>query len=264
MYGISSPLPSFYTEDLLYEANEDNYVVRDFIDIINTVTYQLFIRTLLKYNVFLQVAEEHNPNYLEYLWLLAGLEEKSASSVTQEELPLLRYGGIFNQAPRSALGLKTVLKDALGVEVRIEQCIPCVVSIPMQDRTRLGVANSMLGETTHIGSETEDATHLFRIVIGPVASQDAAGFLPGGSSYRKADFLTGRYLDRPLDYEFRILIDADKITPVRPGDPHCSMLGINTWFAPPAGTATVAACFSGNSAGGNTRGRPRRTSRCYV
>ncbi|MFO8111269.1 MAG: type VI secretion system baseplate subunit TssG [Desulfosalsimonadaceae bacterium] len=35
LYGISSPLPTFYTEELMHEAAEDESVCRDFIDVIN-------------------------------------------------------------------------------------------------------------------------------------------------------------------------------------------------------------------------------------
>ncbi|MGB9701073.1 MAG: type VI secretion system baseplate subunit TssG, partial [Thermodesulfobacteriota bacterium] len=35
LYGSSSPLPTFYTEDLLAEAMEEETVTRDFIDIFN-------------------------------------------------------------------------------------------------------------------------------------------------------------------------------------------------------------------------------------
>ena len=262
LYGISSPLPSFYTEDLLYEASEDNTVTRDFLDILSTANYQLFIRGLLKYNLFLQVVEEHNPAYLEYLCLLAGLDENTATGLCPEELILLRYGGILNMSPRSALGLKTILKDALNTEVRVEQCIPCMVKIPEEQRTTLGAANAVLGENTHLGSETEDATHMFRIFIGPVPAESAADYLPGGAAYKRADFLSSHYIDRPLDYEFVILIDSKGIRPISPGDPGSSLLGINTWFAPPKGTCTVEAGFSGNNFGGDTRGRPRRNFRC--
>ncbi len=263
IYGISSPLPSFYTEDLLYEANEDKSVTRDFIDIINSVTYQLLIRTLLKYNIFIQIVEEHQPAYLEYLCLLAGLDEKTAKGLCPDELVLLRYGGIMNQAPHSALGLKTMLMDALGTNVDIEQCIPCMVTIPEENRTFLGLSNNALGENTHIGSEIEDSMQMFQIIIGPVTSERTGDFMPGGKFYRKADFLTSSYLDRPLDYEFRILIDVNSLKPVTPGDTECSALGINTWFAPPPGTRTLEASFSGGDSAGYTRGRPRRNLRCY-
>lgn len=262
IYGISSPLPSFYTEDLLYEASEDNSVTRDFLDIISTASYQLFIRALLKYNLFLQVVEEHDPAYLEYICLLAGLDENTARGLCPEELILLRYGGILNLAPRSALGLKTILKDALGTDINLEQCIPCMVPIPHDQRTRLGSANSVLGESTHLGSEIEDSTQMFRIVIGPVPSKKAAEFLPGGISYKRASFLASRYIDTPIDYEFLILIDAEGMKPLTPGKPNTALLGVNTWFAPPAGISTVKAVFSGNSCGGDTRGRPRRNFRC--
>ncbi len=258
MYGISSPLPSFYTEDLLYEVSDDITVTRDFLDILNTVTYQLFIRTLLKYNLFLQVVEEHNESYLEYLYYLAGLGDIREGGFDSDAMLLLRYGGILNQFPRSALGLRTILREALGVEVTLEQCVPCRLKIPDEDIWVLGIRNNVLGETTHLGSETQDAMEFFRIVIGPVPAVEADDFLPGGVQYNKAEMLTSHYLDRPLDYEFKILIDGRQVEAICLGAGNNNCLGVTTWFRPLAGTENITAFFSGGNSMNENRRRPWR------
>lgn len=249
LYGTSSPLPSFYTEDLLHEASDDKSVTRDFLDVLNTVVYQLFIRSLLKYNLFLQITEEHDHRYLERLYCLAGLGETLSSEMPSDELSLFRYSGIMNQSPRSALGLQTILHDALGQPVAIEQCVNRMVEIPRDQRAMLGVANATLGDDLHLGSEIADCMQLFRVVIGPVAAGVAAEYLPGGAMYRRADFLTTRYLNMPLDYEFKILIEVNNALPVCLGDSRCACLGINSWFLNDTCGENISACFTAGRAG---------------
>jgi len=44
LYGASSPLPTFYTEDLMDEASNDESVCRDFLDIIHQRLYHLWFQ----------------------------------------------------------------------------------------------------------------------------------------------------------------------------------------------------------------------------
>jgi type VI secretion system protein ImpH len=260
LYGTSSPLPSFYTEDLLNEASDDKSVTRDFLDVLNTVIYQLFIRSLLKYNLFLQVSEEHDNRYLERLYCLAGLGESLPPDASAEEKSLFRYSGIMNQSPRSALGLRTILRDALGQKVTIEQCVTRMVVIPEDQRAVLGLANMVLGEDLHLGSEIADCMQLFRIIIGPVNANQTADYLPGGTMYRRADFLTNRYLNMPLDYELKILISSGGIQPVCLGDRQCACLGVNSWFIADNNEECITASFTAGRAGINHEQYPRRIS----
>jgi len=259
LYGTSSPLPSFYTEDLLHEASDDKSVTRDFLDVLNTGIYQIFIRSLLKYNLFLQITEEHDNRYLERLYCLAGLGESLPPDVSADERSLFRYSGIMSQSPRSALGLRSILRDALGMQVEIEQCVVRMVAIPEDQHPLLGINNVVLGEDLHIGSEIADCMQLFRIVIGPVEAKQAADYLPGGAMYRRADFLTTRYLVMPLDYELKILIDTDGIGSVRLGDNQCACLGINSWFIA-ENEECITACFTAGRAGACHDQNPRRIS----
>lgn len=260
LYGTSSPLPSFYTEDLLSEAGDDKSVTRDFFDILNTGIYQLFIRSLLKYNLFLQISEEHAPGYLERLYCLAGLGERLPADLSADERSLFRYSGIMSQSPRSALGLRTILADALGQQVEVEQCVSRMVPIPADQQALLGFANMVLGEDLHLGSEIADCMQLFRVVIGPVAAGVAAEYLPGGAMYRRADFLITRYLNMPLDYELTIMIDTHGLSSVCLGDSRSASLGINSWFIADNNLEPITASFTAGRAGTDFNQQSRRIS----
>ncbi len=234
LYGTSSPLPSFYTEDLLYEAAEDKSVTRDFIDIVNSSVYSLFVSSLLKYNLFLQVCEEQNREYLERIYCLMGLGNAEFQSPAGEEArrSLLRYAGIMSQQPRSALGLKTMLSDALqGIAVNIRQCVPQMVSVPVDQRTALGVTNATLGEDMYMGSEIADCMGKFSIVIGPVPPGKFSACLPGGTVLNRAVFLVDKYLNSPLEYDFELLFDRAGIPACSLGEPSGALLGVNCWLA---------------------------------
>ncbi|MDY6951668.1 MAG: type VI secretion system baseplate subunit TssG, partial [Thermodesulfobacteriota bacterium] len=105
LYGPSSPLPTFYTEELMDEAAEDESVARDFVDIINHRLFLLLFRCWTKYRQFIHVVEERNGDYLERLFSLLGLGGETLRKDVADPHALLRYIGLFTQFPRSAVGL---------------------------------------------------------------------------------------------------------------------------------------------------------------
>jgi type VI secretion system protein ImpH len=234
LYGTSSPLPSFYTEDLLVEAGDDKSVTRDFIDIVNSTIYPLFVRSLLKYNLFLQICEEQDRESLKRIYCLMGMGDSSDRTSADEETrrSLLRYAGIMSQHPRSALGLKTILSDALqGIAVHIRQCIAQMVPVPADQRNSLGITNATLGEDMYIGSEIPDCMGKFRILIGPVPPEQVSACLPGGTVLRQAGFLVNQYLTSPLAYDFEVLFDRAGIPAISLGEQSGALLGVNSWLA---------------------------------
>ncbi len=131
LYGASSPLPTFYTEDLMDEASKDESVSREFWDVVNQRFYQLLFQCWLKYRQFFQVAENGGEDDLERLYSLLGLGEERHRADMPAPTTLFRYIGLFTQRPRSALGLKTLLSDALGAApLDVTPCVERRAKIP--------------------------------------------------------------------------------------------------------------------------------------
>jgi type VI secretion system protein ImpH len=230
LYGSSSPLPTFYTEDLFDEAAEDLSVTRDFIDIFNHRLYLLLFRCWTKYRLFLQVIEENNPEVLGKLFCLIGLGEKELRKDLPEAYSLIRYTGLFTQFPKSASGLQTLLHDALGkIPVRVIPCVKRVVKIPPDQRLFLGKSGSRLGEETFLGEEIDDRMGKFRIRLGPLKSNPFHSLLPGSSDHQRLAFLTRFYLLDVLEYDIELILAEKEAKPVSLGEPEWSRLGLDTW-----------------------------------
>ena len=99
------------------EASNDESVCRDFLDIIHQRLYHLWFQCWSKYRLIIRVVEENNPIERERLLCFIGLGEKELADSVPDAFSLLRYTGILTQYPRSAMGLKTILRDALGMNV---------------------------------------------------------------------------------------------------------------------------------------------------
>jgi type VI secretion system protein ImpH len=233
LYGCTSPLPTFYTEDLLEEAAQDESVSRDFLDIINQRIYDLLFQGWLKYRQFLQVAEEKDADHLERLYCLLGLgSEMSRRSQDQasDAYGLLRYIGLFTQYPRSAAGLAALLSDALqGVALRIVPCIPRQARIPSSQRFQVGLSGSRLGVDSYVGEEIEDRMGKFRIQIGPLDRAGFVEFTPGSKKHATLVALTAMYVTEPLTCEVELILAPRAAQTVCLGDPRRAVLGVASW-----------------------------------
>ncbi len=231
LYGVSSPLPTFYTEDILSEALEDQTVSRDFIDIINHRIYELFFKCVTKYRQTFQVVEDGNNEHVQRLYSLVGLGEDKLRENIPASYCLPRYIGLFTQFPRSAMGLKTLIQDALGeIPVAVIPCIKRNVKIPADQRISLGVKNGALGTDCFLGDEIEDKSGKFRLRIGPMNKKNFLSCSPGNEGFKKFVFLTNLYMVEPLDYDIELIMEKDQKKTTCLGDTNWSSLGVNTWI----------------------------------
>ncbi|UCE52962.1 MAG: type VI secretion system baseplate subunit TssG, partial [Desulfobacterales bacterium] len=191
LYGSVSPLPTFYTEDLIDEEAEDESVSRDFIDILNQRLFALLFECWGKYQQYLQVVEQESSAHIDRLFCLLGLGEKTLRKDITEPHRLLRYLGLFTQFPHSALGLKTLLDDAFGaIPVEVIPCVERIAKIPQSQTLRLGASGCRLGADTYLGDELPDRMGKFRIRLGPLTGADFKRFSPGTEDFERLAFLT--------------------------------------------------------------------------
>ncbi|MDO5483587.1 MAG: type VI secretion system baseplate subunit TssG [Desulfovibrionaceae bacterium] len=159
LYGASSPLPTFYVEDLLAESRADRSAGRDFLDIFNRVFYELFLRGgWFRYHPMRAVQEQQDQSFAEQLLALAGLGEAPLRQGMRDTLALAGFAGLLSQFPRSAAGLQAFLAGLFHLRCHICQCVPRKAPIPSDQLCRLGMNEHMLGENAVLGEVLDDAS----------------------------------------------------------------------------------------------------------
>jgi type VI secretion system protein ImpH len=245
LYGSVSPLPTFYTEDLIDEEAQDESVSRDFIDILNQRLFALLFECWGKYQQYLQVVEQENSAYIDRLFCLLGLGEKTLRKDITEPSRLLRYIGLFTQFPHSALGLETLLGDAFGATpVEVIPCVERIAKIPQSQTLRLGVAGCRLGVDTYLGDELPDRMGKFRIRLGPLTGTHFKRFSPGTEDFERLALLTDLYFVEPLEYDVELILAGSEARTVCLGDPMRASLGVDSWIFSTPELGEVRAIFS--------------------
>ncbi len=234
LYGVASPLPAYYTEDLFEEEREDRHAVREFLDIVHYAVYPLLFDAWSKYRLEQRVVEDGDTDLLGRLYAFVGLDD---ADLRADLLPgsalLLRYAGLLNQRPRSALGLRTLLADAYGeAKVDVGCCVADTVPIPDNQRCRLGVQGHCLGVEAWLGCEIDDCSNRIRITFKDVPEALFHHLLPGAAGHEQLCLLIRFYLTDPLivDVEMQLRHEDTKAARLTRG--LWSRLGVDSWVMP--------------------------------
>jgi type VI secretion system protein ImpH len=235
LYGVSSPLPTYYTEDLFEEEREGRHATRDFLDIVHHAMYPLLFDAWRKYRIQLRVIEDGDKSLLDHLFSFVGLDDRKMRGKLPFSADLLRYAGLFNQRPRSASGLKTLLSDVFRpARVEIDSCVLRALPIPLDQRLRLGLQANCLGEDTHLGSEIDDYSSSLTVRLSDLPHGLFQELLPGTEENERLKFLTRFYLVDPLEIKVELQLRHQDARSARTLDAagNWSQLGLNTWLNP--------------------------------
>ncbi|MGH9362701.1 MAG: type VI secretion system baseplate subunit TssG [Thermoanaerobaculia bacterium] len=230
VYGTSSPLPAFYTEDLLQDDSDDS-LVREFLDLFHHRLISLLYRVWGKYRYPLQFRPGGADLLSRRLLALSGLSPELIPG--ERRVPpvrLLAYIGLLTQLPRSASALRGVLADHFPqVRVEVEQCAGQRLAIPPGERNRLGRRNSRLGDDLSLGESVFDRSATFRIVLGPSELEVFLDFLPPGAGAARLRELVDLVNADALDYQIELRICREAIPELCLSSP-TALLGWSTWL----------------------------------
>lgn len=245
LYGTSSPLPVWYTEELIEAELEDNTTAKSLIDVFQQRINTLFYQSSTKYRLIQKLIEERSSFYSKMLFRLIGITKSESSEALPDPHQILRYILLFRQQPRSAAGLEALLEDALKeIQVKVIQCVHRKVQIPHFQRLVLGKQSNSLGLDAMLGDEIEDTVGKMIIRIGPVSLERFHNLLNGSQECKIMFFLIESYINVPLECDLQIVLEENEAKTVELGNPQFSCLGKNSWLFSGATPGTLNSTIS--------------------
>ena len=231
LYGVSSPLPAFYTEELIEAAQEDRTTAQTLLDAIHQHLFDLYIAAREKHRPVDATVERDDVRFVNMLRSLVGLRDPAMRRVLPQPDRMLRYVALLGPQQRSAEGLRTLLADALGdMEVAVEQCVDRRVRIPAGARMLLGRQSHVLGRNAVIGVHVSDCMSRFRVHIGPLDAERFHALVNRHNHWRWLVGMIGFYMDTPLQCELELVLEEGAGETTVVGDPALSQLGTTTWL----------------------------------
>ena len=230
LYGVASPLPAFYTEDLIDAAQDDRTGAQAFLDLIHQHLYGLYCRAMEKYRPLQLSVEDGRELFRDLLCALVGLRDETLREALPQGDSLLRYIGLLGVRMRSAEGLETLLQAAFALPVDVGQCVQREVRIPPRSRLRLGEQANLLGGNALLGHFVDDATGKIRVTLGPVDGERFNGLINDAEQWRLLVALIRFYVRGPLECELVVRLKPGSLPPARLGERGGNQLGSNSWL----------------------------------
>jgi type VI secretion system protein ImpH len=230
LYGVASPLPGYYTEELLDEEWEEREAGRYFLDVIHQHLYPLLYKAWVKYRFSHNAIESDDERYWEIIYSILGLPEefREFGDLSGQ---FIKYAGIISQRPKTQSGLNVILSDYLeSIEVNIEPCVRRQVSIVEHQRCKLSSINNVLGVSSVIGKQICDRSGKYNLHIGPLTGEQFQALLTDRKHVKFIRTVSDLFLAQPLQCDIILHLDKDAVKPTCLGEPGYSSLGQSTWL----------------------------------
>ncbi len=235
LYGINSPLPRCYHEQIAFQENilgEGNIPLQNFLDIFNNRFYWLYYQSWKKYRFYLYLNGGENNKITERInsFIGRGVFTRNFSSGLSD-FTLLKYAGVFSQRVRNKEGLRILLSHLFPhFKINVKEFV--LHWVELADGPTLGSGNLLLGLNSFAGRSTIDYQSRICIEIGPISFEDYLEFLPGSENAKKLNELLKLYLNDGLEYNLKFKIIADTIISVAWNDDRLR-LGSTYWLGKP-------------------------------
>jgi len=199
LYGTSSPLPTFYTERII--GNEDDEL-KQFYDLFNHQAISLLYEAWGKYRF-----TQHTSSFTSGLLALCGIDQKQLAALKYIKMPqLISIAGLLACRLSSTELLTQALKALFDdVDIVILPLQGDCIDIPIDQLNCLGLNNIELGESLVLGAEVVDCNEI-SIDIMLKASSQLEQWLPGERNNEMARELIDLLLDTPVNYELKVQV----------------------------------------------------------
>lgn len=231
LYGQSSPLPTWYTEDIVHEELDD-HAVKDFLDLFQHRAVSLLQRCWTKYRYYREYRPDGSDPISQWLFALMGVLHPALREGTALNWQrLLAYAGIIAMRNHSAPMIRGVMTHYFpDTPIEIEQFIEQMSPIALDQQARLGAANCLLGEDLTIGESVPDCGSRIKVRMGPLGFARFRQFLPDGDDHAAAKDLVNILLIDQLQCDYELILRKDQIPPFELNENSPCQLGWSTWL----------------------------------
>jgi type VI secretion system protein ImpH len=231
LYGPSSPLPAFYTEEII-DGSRDEHTQRDFLDMFHHRAISFLYRSWSKYRYYEQFEANAVDQFSQWMLSLIGFQDATLrKGLNLDWERLLAYLGLLSMRARSAPTVARILSHYFrGLPVVLDQWVERSISIDETQRAFLGQGNCSLGEDCTIGERVKDISGKFRISLGPLEFDTFRDFLPKGERYHALLDLVRLTLRDQLEFDLQLILLRSEIPDLTLAYDNPCQLGWSSWL----------------------------------
>jgi type VI secretion system protein ImpH len=222
--GTHGVLPFWYTERMIARAASKDDTLAAFLDIFNHRLISLFYRAWQKHcppvlyesgSMRSALPDPFTQNLFDLIGMgTGGLRER----LHVKDESLLLYAGLIAQRPHSATALRSILRNYLGTEIEIDQCLGDWFSLDDADRCCLSgeSESNQLGTGAFLGDEVWNQQGRFRVRAGPLSLDRYLDFLPDGLAMPRLVDITQFFVGHAMPFDVEVILRHEEV-------PYCQL-----------------------------------------
>ncbi len=239
--GINGALPHHYTEKLLFNTHQGNFVLKDFFNIFNNKAIELFYKAWKKNHYYVGYKPSRHllssDPFSFALESLAGADSKSLiSNLKIAKETFAYYASLFCGQVSSAVALEAMLNEYFELPIAINQFQGEWLYLNDRDLSVIGNRNSIfgryhqLGQDMVLGKRQWVIQNNFRVYIGPVDYTQFRLIHPKSELIFNLVQMIRLYVKAELTFDIQIELKSSEIPICRLNVKESMILGWNTWI----------------------------------
>jgi type VI secretion system protein ImpH len=230
--NANSPLPTYYLEELIDLASNNNYEAKAFLDIFHQRLYELLIEIWRVYNLGYQLYFRKNSDLQKILLNMSGLSLNSKSELLEKYPDLNCFLMLFADSSKGLLNLQHIVSESFATKVAIHSFYPGVTAISLKQQNRLGKKNHQLNYTCYLGQQAISSSSSILLHFIELNVTQFQSLMPGRILYDKLSMILKYYLNKPLNCYLKLTVNVAGV------DSDClgmsnNALGESTWLGQP-------------------------------
>jgi type VI secretion system protein ImpH len=231
MFGPQGALPLTTTQEAYDWLRERDDAFPRFVDVFQRRFLALFFRSWSDAHPVAQNDRPEEDRFRVYIGAMIGIGTpafRDADSIS--DFAKLQFAGLLAARVKSASRMRSFLSSLLRARVEVDEFVGTWLPFDPAERTRLGSANSRLGEDCVAGASMFSVSDKFRVRVFVRDIEHFKRFLPGSPLAEEIADAIFLYVGAEYDWDMELAIPAGEITPVLLGKD--VQLGWTSWMAP--------------------------------
>jgi type VI secretion system protein ImpH len=219
LLGPNGPLPLHLTEYARdRQRNSGDASLAHFLDIFHHRVLSLFYRAYANAQPTFDQDRRAAARFPLYVGALLGMPSPRGEGGIPHTFALY-FAGRLAARTRNAEGLAAMVGSWFRVPASVEPFVGEWVELPASARARVGgpEVGTRLGRGMALGKRAWLPHGRFRVEVGPLTTEQAEGFQPGGPHLHALAALVRTYAGDAMDWDARLVFDEAACAPCRLG-----------------------------------------------
>lgn len=231
LYGNSSPLPKFFTEELTQAAHKEHNEARLFLDLIHQRLFQLLFAAKTQH--LPHFAKNGKKTIHDFMFSMIGFRDQAWLSRFPDPAFILRNIHLFRHQKGTAVGLRLLLADLFKrADIKVQQFVPRWLSIEAEQQLSLNRQANQLGVSALLGHKMQEAQAKLIIHISPISADEYNYWCINKTNWWALKELVKYFANQPLLIDLAIEIEPENkfdLT-LEHSSEQGFALGRNTWL----------------------------------